>query len=115
MATLGGTLTSGKKFASGTATINTGNYTITVSGLSFTPSIIIVGGWHSDPEIQQYGTVYNNSYWGGICFAFCNRTADKVNVGTLTSSACYVVNGGFRLPGTGTAGFGGTTNWIAFE
>lgn len=88
----------GKKSASGTVTLDTIPYRITVSGLTFLPSIIIISTSGFVKVYYQFNPT-NNIVWyssGG-------------EITTLTSNE-YVVNGSFKLSATS-----GNINWIAVE
>ena len=94
---------------------------ITVSGLPFKPSIIVI-----------MGTANNNAYVGGFYvsditpdYAFSahraiggsSASATFSTVGANTSDTYYVVNGGFRLRVTASSinGHTGNVTWYAFE
>ena len=94
---------------------------ITVSGLPFKPSIIVI-----------MGTANNNAYVGGFYvsditpdYAFSahraiggsSASAVLSTVGANTSDTYYVVNGGFRLRVTASSinGHTGNVTWYAFE
>jgi hypothetical protein len=125
---LGGTLVPGKKVVSGTASINGAEffkyadgsttsslYSITVSGLTFTPSMIII--YRNDVgDGYEYNTVYRATgrSYAKIAMLSINSpslaTLNAYNVRADVAPA-YINATGFKLP----VPTNGTFNWTAIE
>ena len=97
----------GRKWATGTAQTNTTNVqgAITVSGLSFRPSIVIMCGNRGSDDLM-IGGLYVQGHQKNRNIAYYynlddlnGSTGSKV-VGNSTNNECYIVNNGFRLLAT---------------
>lgn len=113
----------GKKWATGKAQTNATNVegAITVSGLSFRPSIVIMCGNRGDDDlmigglyVQGHNKNRNIAYYYDLD-DFEGGTGSKV-VGNSTNDECYIVDNGFRLLATwvNTQQIYNIT-WYAFE
>lgn len=114
----------GKKWATGKAQTNTTNFkgTITVSGLSFRPSIIVMcgprdvptrvtGGLYIQGHLENSNITYNYDFsYDDYGYTYA------VSVGNSTNDKYYIVNNGFRLRAS-HINVDSTYNitWYAFE
>lgn len=99
-------ITSGKKWAIGTASSNSSSI-LTVSGLSFKPSIVIV---HADsaPPTERFAVGVTANLWGGS-FSQLNS---YLGAGSAYNASYSPANGGFSI----TVYNANTVhNWIAIE
>lgn len=97
----------GRKWATGTAQTNTTNVqgAITVSSLSFRPSIVIMCGNRGSADLM-IGGLYVQGHQKNRNIAYYynlddlnGSTGSKV-VGNSTNNECYIVDNGFRLLAT---------------
>lgn len=113
----------GKKWASGTATIHD-KYYITVTGLAFTPSLIIIHTEPSSSVLRKY-SIWDNMIYknNAIEYAFSSwppastsASLARRTVGTSTASEYYVTSNSFKLNASNDNGHNGkTATWFAFE
>jgi hypothetical protein len=122
-----GQISTGKKWASGSVTIQPYfSPDVIVSGLSFQPRIIIArryGNYHVNGYDNQYRFFVDSSVYGGLYFSTLATTALLVgasgapeNASTLKSQPGFTVNAnGFSVTiGTSYSEYT-TIQWIAFE
>jgi hypothetical protein len=125
---LAGALVPGKKVVSGTASVNGAEffkyadgsttsslYSITVSGLTFTPSLIII--YRNDVgDGYEYNTVYRatgRSYPKIAMLSINSPSVSQVNAYNVRADVApaYINSTGFKLP----VPTNGTFNWTAIE
>lgn len=119
-----GQISTGKKWATGKAQTNTTNFkgTITVSGLSFRPSIIVMCGPRDVPTrvtggLYIQGHLENSNITYNYDFSYDDSGHTyAVSVGNSTNDKYYIVNNGFRLRAS-HINVDSTYNitWYAFE
>ena len=104
LATKIGKISTGKKWATGKAQTNTTNVegAITVSGLSFRPSIVIMCGNRGRDDLM-IGGLYVQGHQKNRNIAYYYNQEDfdggigSRAVGNSTNDECYIVDNGFRL------------------